>query len=343
LAETYTFADKMFQTNQGPSYPAHQYIFSGTSLSNNSNLCNADNCGPITSAGCLAPPSGHVNALNITNSFPDKTYFQISGLLAQCNTHATLIDVLSGQNLTWKYYADGFSSIWCAPSDYYDLCQPSSADGKYDDTSCASSYFSIPQKSTTSSNGVIALGSESDSKAQVLKDIANGQLAHVTWIIPVSGATDHAGGGGNGPSWVGNIVNAIGANSTLWNNTAIFITWDDWGGWYDHVSPPINSAGPNASSYEYGFRVPLIIVSPYTQTGSICHQMADFGSILLFIEETFGLGHINGGGYADSYANDLSSCFDFAHGPKVFQAVKTRLGAQYFADPKNAVEEEPDY
>ena len=71
----------------------------------------------------------------------------------------------------------------------------------------------------------------------VLTDIATGQLAQVTWVMPDGTASDHAvANNGSGPSWVASIVNAIG-NSPYWANTAIIITWDDWGGWYDHVAP----------------------------------------------------------------------------------------------------------
>ncbi len=74
-------------------------------------------------------------------------------------------------------------------------------------------------------------------QSQVLTDIANGQLAQVSWVIPDGTHSDHAeSNDGSGPSWVASIVNAIG-NSPYWANTAIIITWDDWGGWYDHVAP----------------------------------------------------------------------------------------------------------
>ena len=85
-----------------------------------------------------------------------------------------------------------------------------------------------------------------------------------------------------GPSWVASIVNAIG-QSQYWDNTVILITWDDWGGWYDHVAPNIYN------SYEYGFRVPLIVVSPFARQGYVSHVTHDFGSILHFIEEVYNL------------------------------------------------------
>jgi phospholipase C len=89
-------------------------------------------------------------------------------------------------------------------------------------------------------------------------------------------------------------VNAIGNspcrnadNSTYWDSTAIIITWDDWGGWYDHEAPtllPYPEGG-----YQYGFRVPLIFVSAYTPQGYIDNDRQDFGNIARFIEFNFGI------------------------------------------------------
>jgi phospholipase C len=115
-------------------------------------------------------------------------------------------------------------------------------------------------------------------------------------------------------------VNAVG-NSSYWANTAIIITWDDWGGWYDHVSPPI------INSYEYGFRVPMIVVSPYARPAYISHVPHDFGSIVKFVESTFGLQSL---GYADAPADDLSDCFDFSQAPLAFHAFAAPLHASYF-------------
>jgi phospholipase C len=105
----------------------------------------------------------------------------------------------------------------------------------------------------------------------------------------------------------------------------IIITWDDWGGWYDHVAPRV------INSYEYGFRVPLIVVSPFAKQGYVSHDNYDFGSILKFIEEVYRLGSL---GYADRFAeNDLSDCLDF-HRHNRFQKIKAPLGAKYFLNDK---------
>ena len=131
----------------------------------------------------------------------------------------------------------------------------------------------------------------------MLSDIANGQLAQVSWVIPDGAESDDAAShNGTGPAWVASIVNAIGS-SPYWANTAIIITCNDRAGWYDHVAPSIYDLGRD------GFRVPLIIVSPYTKQGYVSHVTHDFGSILKFIEEVFKLPSL---GYADARADDFS-------------------------------------
>jgi len=136
---------------------------------------------------------------------------------------------------------------------------------------------------------------------------------------------------GSGPSWVAAIVNSIG-NSPYWANTAIIITWDDWGGWYDHVAPKIINDGVSwGSGYVYGFRVPLIVVSPYAQAKYISHTTHDFGSILKYIETTFGLNSL---GYADAYADDLSDCFNLTQPPIPFQTIPAPASASLFLNKK---------
>ncbi len=178
----------------------------------------------------------------------------------------------------------------------------------------------------------------SSNQTQILTDITNNQLQDVSWVIPSGQASDHAGStvGTLGPSWVASIVNAIG-NSSYWANTAIFITWDDWGGWYDHVPPKQVLVGTNCAQwgcgYVYGFRVPLIVVSPYAKAQyiSTTPHNHDFGSILKFIETTFGLPSL---GYADAAADDFSDCFDFNQTPLQFQTIPSAQNAQYFLNDK---------
>jgi hypothetical protein len=135
----------------------------------------------------------------------------------------------------------------------------------------------------------------------VLTDIANGKLAQVTWIVPAFNNSDHPGAPAQGPDWVASIVNAIGA-SKFWNSTTIFIAWDDWGGFYDHVPPP------QTDDMGLGFRVPVIVVGPYARRGYISHVTHESSGFLRYMEEVFGLPSL---GTRDSNADDFHDCFDY--------------------------------
>ncbi|MBV8282927.1 MAG: hypothetical protein JO347_12820 [Candidatus Eremiobacteraeota bacterium] len=151
-------------------------------------------------------------------------------------------------------------------------------------------------------------------ETQIKNDIAAGTLAGVSWVTPSAAESDHAASNnGSGPAYVASIVNALG-KSKYWGNTVIFITWDDWGGWFDHVKPVIYS------SYEVGFRVPLIVISPYAKVGYVSHVQHEQSSILHFIESNFGLGTL---GYADARADNLKDCFNFMQAPTKFVYIKT--------------------
>ena len=149
-------------------------------------------------------------------------------------------------------------------------------------------------------------------------------------MIPDGRYSDHPGSGqdGTGPSWVAAIVNAIGG-SPYWKHTAILVTWDDWGGWYDHVAPPPPIGRP-FGYYELGFRVPLLVISPYTPAGYISPTQHDFGSILRFVEKVFGLGRIPPGNFADARADDLADFFDFSAVPRAFAPIPAPVSGRYF-------------
>jgi phospholipase C len=304
LAEKYSFADRMFQTNQGPSFPAHQFIISGTSApSEGSNLFVAENPGGISNpnalTGCATPAAEYVSVIDPLG---------MEHTIYPCFEHATLTDLLNTAKLSWRYYTPSPNSIWTGPNAIEHMCGPN-APPPYA-TECIGSDWV---------NNVVL------SNTQLLTDITANQLAAVSWVMPTGLASDHAlGNDGSGPSWVAAVVNAIGT-SQYWGNTAIFITWDDWGGWYDHVAPPV------INSYEYGFRVPLIVVSAYAKAGYISHRTHDFGSILKFTEENFNLPSL---GYADKDADDLTDCFDFLQAPIKFESVAAPFKADYFLNDR---------
>ena len=159
-------------------------------------------------------------------------------------------------------------------------------------------------------------------QTQFFTDLSNGYLANVTWITPVCVTSDHVNCGGNeGPSWVTSLVNAVG-ESQFWDTTAVFVMWDDWGGLYDHVPPPYED-------YDgLGFRVPLIVISPYAKKGYVSHVQYEHGSILKFAEDQFGLGRLAA---SDTRANSPEAdCFDFNRPPRKYHAVPTLYGQQFF-------------
>jgi phospholipase C len=159
----------------------------------------------------------------------------------------------------------------------------------------------------------------------VLTDIAAGKLASVTWVVPDWSYADHATTGDLGPSWVSAVVNAVG-KSPYWNDTAIVVMWDDWGGWYDDAAPPqVDFRG-------LGLRVPCIIVSPYARKHFVSHTQYEFGSVLHFVEDTFGLPALGSAadGYTDARAASLIDSFDFTQAPAAFQPIVAKYPASTF-------------
>ncbi|MGO9515531.1 MAG: phospholipase C [Candidatus Korobacteraceae bacterium] len=308
LAEQYTFGDRMFQTNQGPSFPAHQFILAGTSAPTaTSDLFASENMSGGSIAGCIATAGTTVELINPLGVESSSQY--------PCFEHATLTDLLDAKGVSWRYYAPSAGSIWTAPDAIEHICEEQTISGTL---TCTGPDWT---------NNVII------PQSQVLQDIANSQLAQVSWVIPDGAQSDHAeSNNGSGPSWVAAIVNEIG-NSQYWANTAIIITWDDWGGWYDHVAPKVINDGVSwGSGYVYGFRVPLVVVSPYAKAAYISHTTHDFGSILKFIESTFNLPSL---GYADTTADNLSDCFNLTQTPITFQKIPAVLDAAQFINDKS--------
>jgi len=285
LARQYVLGDRMFQSNTGPSFVAHQYMIAGQSANVAENPsgsvwgCDAD---PSTTAAVLGP-----DGTETAGVFPFFDYL-------------TVADLLDEKGVTWRYYA------------------PSSGDNFF----ILSAYQAIRH---------IRYGQDWHDNVispqnRFLTDIAHGELAQVTWIVPDFAHSDHPGSGNEGPSWVASIINAIG-NSPYWNSTAIFISWDDWGGWYDHVAPPkVDAMGP-------GFRVPLLIVSPYTKHGYVTHVNHEASGFIHFIEHNFDLGTL---GTRDAGTDAFSDCFDYTQQPSAFAPIPTRVSAERLVLEKNS-------
>jgi phospholipase C len=213
-----------------------------------------------------------------------------------CFSYPTLADRLDERHASWRYYVPPTSDIGYIWSAFDSIRQVRFG----------------PNWSTN----VIA------PQTQFLSDVQNGTLATVTWVVPASTDSDHPGiPSGTGPAWVTTVVNAIGT-SRFWNSTAIFVLWDDWGGFYDHVPPPqLDFDG-------LGVRVPLIVVSPYALSGRVAHTQYEFGTVVKFVEQTFGLAPMAA---ADVRANPFGTdVFDFTRAPRTFTPFSSSRGAYYF-------------
>jgi phospholipase C len=142
---------------------------------------------------------------------------------------------------------------------------------------------------------------------QFYTDAQNGTLPQVSWIIPNSDLSEHPPASiATGSSYVTSLVNAV-MNSPVWSSTAIFIAWDDWGGFYDHVDPP------KVDQYGLGIRVPGLVISPYARQGYVDHKTYSFESWLKIVEERFGIIPMTG---RDNTANDMADAFDFTQQPR---------------------------
>jgi phospholipase C len=287
LAQRYTLGDRMFQSNTGPSFVAHQYMIAGQSG-------GADEDPDSAEWGCDAPSSARVPVIG-----PNGT--DLPGVYP-CFNYQTMADLLDAKGVTWRYYAPGSG----VPSGFV-----------------FSAFEAIQQIrfGTDWAKDVIS------PNTQVLTDIANGQLAQVTWIMPAFSYSDHPGPGSTneGPDWVASITNAIGA-SPFWDSTVIFIAWDDWGGWYDHVPPP------QVDNMGLGFRVPVIVVSPYAKAGYVSHTSHESSGFLKYTEEVFGLPSL---GTRDVSADDFGDCFDYTQTPQPYVQIQLTYPGPFFQHNKD--------
>ncbi len=288
LCAQYTCGDRMFGL-MGPSLPAHLWMMYGASrVALNSPYSIYSNVDKTTApvSGASAGCDGGVNIMVHTMNFTDGSIGPLAGTCL-ANVGTTMPDLLTNAGISWRYYAPPAMGIWNAP-------------GMLSQIRYSSQWANVVTPEST-----------------VIDDIQNGKLPAVSWVIPNGPNSDHPGvGTGNGgPSWVASIVNAIGS-SKYWGNTAIIITWDDWGGFYDHVPPP------HRDLYALGPRVPLIVVSPYAKRGYVSHTVHEFGSVLHFVEEVYGLPSL---GNADAYGDDFADCFDFTQPARPFSSIHQRV------------------
>jgi phospholipase C len=282
MAKEYVLADEMFASN----FDASSFVSHQYIISGQAE--SAVNY-PNNSWGCPGGPSDTISEVGPQRQIPN-------GYETVCWDPTTLGDELDKAGVSWGFYAastNDVGNIWIAYQAISHI---------YHGQDWKNDIFTPP--------------------TQFLNDVSNGKMRAVSWITPTWANSDHAGSGSNtGPSWVTSVVNAIG-QSQYWNSTAIFIMWDDYGGWYDPVAPKyVDYDG-------LGLRIPMLIISAYAKQGYVSHVHYEHGSILKFTEDQFGLGRLTA---SDTRANSPETdAFDFSQSPRKFVPFAAPFDKSYF-------------
>ncbi len=241
--------------------------------------------------GCPGGPTDTIHTMT-------KRRYAFGPAIQACFDYQTLGDELDRAHLSWRFYTSQYGSASSGDASIY------------------SSYQAVKH---------IYYGS--DWKRDVvtpnwkfITDVRAGKLANFTWITPTCKDSDHVNcGGGYGPSWVSALVNTVG-KSKFWKTTVIFVQWDDWGGLYDHVPPPFED-------YDgLGFRVPLLVISPYAKRNYVSHVQYETASVLRFAEDLWGLDRL---AVADRRAaSPAPDSLDFSSRPRRFIKIEAPLPPQ---------------
>ncbi|MEO6989889.1 MAG: alkaline phosphatase family protein [Candidatus Baltobacteraceae bacterium] len=244
---------------------------------------------PGNSWGCPGGPNDTVPTLN-----PDRSY---GPYITACFNNPTIGSELDAKGLSWRFYTTDINN-WDG--------------GLWNAYQAISNIYLQPDWY----NNVVT------PQSQFLSDIGSGKLANVTWITPTFENSDHAGLDQlTGPPWVASLVNAVG-QSQFWDSSAIFVIWDDWGGWFDPVVPVYED-------YDgLGFRIPMLMISPYAKRGVVAHKQYESSSVLKFMEDTFGLAPL---ATSDGRALDpAAEAFNFRQPPRPFQPFAGARPLQYW-------------
>ncbi|HZY99444.1 MAG TPA: alkaline phosphatase family protein [Candidatus Baltobacteraceae bacterium] len=296
MAKNYVLVDHMFPTEFGTSFTAHQDLIAGTTqIDRTHSLVDVPLPGPPW--GCEAPYNTYTVLVNTQRQLSN------NGPYPCFTQYATMADTLDAKHVSWKYYAPTTGvfagQVWSAF------------------TAIKNVYHGPDRQKIVS------------PETRALTDPANGILPAVSWVIPDLNWSDHPIVQSNlGPQWVGDVVNAIG-KSKYWKSAAIVILWDDWGGYYDNAPPKqLDYVG-------LGIRVPCLIISPYAKRGYVSHTTYEFGSILKFVEDTFGLASLN---TSDVRATSIEDSFDFGQAPRTFKPIPTKVPASYFISQPQSIQ-----
>jgi phospholipase C len=244
-----------------------------------------------TSGGAIGNPSWLTHKVpvldaagNVADHAPSFTTSEIP---------ATLPNRLDAAGISWRYFSEASSNPLAQIADQLEDqgLGVRAIDALAQSPRFAASYDETTKDLDKSFSGLLAAG----------------KVGQVNWIRPGAFNSEHPGlsGVAAGAAWTRAVVSAI-ARSPYWAESAIFITWDDYGGFYDHVAPPrVDAVG-------LGFRVPAIVVSPYARN-AVLHETLEVSSILRFVEKSFSLQPLT---ERDANANDFMSAFDFAQPPR---------------------------
>ena len=287
-AEEYVLADRFFASAVGPSFPNHLYTIAATSGGALDNawqpfprLKTMQDEGYAKSWGCDIAPGGYVEVID-----PEGYMVKVH----PCFDFKTEGDLLNEAGIPWAYYAatnGQLGYIWSA-------------------------YSAIDRYRNDSE----LWGRHMRPVDDVIRDIEADRLPPVTWITPRFQLSQHPEYNFCwGQNWNIEVINAI-MRSDAWKDTAIIVTWDDFGGFYDHV-PPVQ-----LDDFGLGIRVPTLIVSPYAKEGYVDSTMYEFSSVLRFIEDNWGLTQLT---RRDKIADNLTEAFDFSQPPRkpVTQPLRT--------------------
>jgi phospholipase C/outer membrane protein assembly factor BamB len=241
-AHHFTLLDHMFQPNEGNSLASHLGMVSGWSA----RCATSDPLSCHSDLSPAEPPSAEY-------SWTDLTW------------------LLHKYGVSWRYYVGTGQNPDCINDAA--TCEATSLN-----PADPSTWNPLPNFGDVSETGQL---SNVVSTAQFYPAAQNGTLPAVSWVIPTNAVSEHPPVPiSYGQAYVTGLVNAI-MQGPDWDSTAIFVAWDDWGGFYDHVAPP------QVDSQGYGFRVPALVISPYARSGAVVHRALSFDSYLKFVEDDF--------------------------------------------------------
>jgi phospholipase C len=257
-AQNFVLQDHMFEPNASWSLPEHLFQVSEWSAT-----CTQHNV-----------PASCTNSLSQTAPHPptDWVSFPAGSQNTPIYAWTDLTYLLHKNNVSWGYYVTTGTEPDCA-NDQQISCIP-----KPQDPNTPGIWNPLPYFDTVNNDGQVG---NIQSVSNFYSAAKSGTLPAVSWVVPSGDVSEHPPFSVSaGQSYVTSVVNAV-MNSPDWSSTAIFLGWDDWGGFYDHVVPPV------VDQNGYGLRVPGIVISPYAKHGYIDHQTLSFDAYVKFIEDDF--------------------------------------------------------